>query len=174
MDKSKNIFYRLRPFLLSLTIIVADQLSKAWVIKNIPLNTVYKSFGKDLLMIIHVRNTGAAFSLGASGSAFTRLLFFIILPLAVMGFIAWVIYSEKGILNRCQKYLASGILGGGIGTLIDRIFRFKDGVVDFISVKFFGILGMERWPTFNVSDSCVVIFVILFALSVLFEKGDKK
>lgn len=174
MEKSKNLFYRLKPFILTLAIIVCDQISKLWVVKNIPLNTIYKSFGNDLLWIIHVRNTGAAFSMGASGSAFFRILFFIIIPIVVMGLIAWTIYTTKAILTRTQKYFAAGVLGGGIGTIIDRVLRFNEGVVDFISVKFFGILGMDRWPTFNVSDSCVVVFVILFALSVIFAKGDDK
>ena len=55
-----------------------------------------------------------------------------------------------------------------------RIFRFDEGVVDFISVKFYGIFGLERWPTFNISDSCVVVFVILFAVSVLVSGGRKE
>ncbi len=58
--------------------------------------------------------------------------------------------------------------------MIDRVFRFNEGVVDFISVKFYGIFGLERWPTFNISDSCVVVFVILFALSVIFTKEKKR
>ena len=174
MKKSDNLFYRLRPFILSVLIVVLDQVSKAWVVKNIPLNTIFKSYGNDLLWIVHVRNTGAAFSLGASGSVFARVLFFIVLPVAVMGFVAYAIISSKNILTRSQKYFAAGILGGGVGTLIDRVCRFSQGVVDFISVKFFGIFGMDRWPTFNVSDSCVVVFVILFAISVLFSKGEDK
>ena len=59
----------------------------------------------------------------------------------------------------------AGILGGGIGNIIDRIFR-PEGVVDFISVKFYGILGFDRWPTFNIADASVVVCVFMFLFSV--------
>lgn len=164
----------IKPFLLSIIIVVLDQISKLWIIKNVPENTIMYSWGNDFLWICHVRNTGAAFSLGASGSDFARLLFFIIGPLVVMGFIAWAIASKKETLTKVQRWFAAGILGGGLGTIFDRVFRFSEGVVDFISVKFFGIFGLDRWPTFNVSDSCVVIFVILFLITVLFGGKDGK
>ena len=59
-----------------------------------------------------------------------------------------------------------GIVGGGFGNLIDRCFR-TEGVVDFIDVKFYGIFGMERWPTFNIADAAVVVCGILLIISFL-------
>ena len=59
-----------------------------------------------------------------------------------------------------------GIAGGGLGNLIDRFFR-AEGVVDFIDIKFFGLFGLERWPTFNVADSAVVICGILLVISFI-------
>lgn len=174
MSESKNLSYKLKPFILTAVIILLDQITKIWVMKNIPLNTIYGEYLGDFLWIVHVRNTGAAFSLGAGSSAFARMLFFVVLPLVVLGFVAYAIFTERKFLTRVQKYFAAGILGGGLGTLIDRVFRFREGVVDFISVKFYGIFGMDRWPTFNISDSCVVIFVILFAISVIFGKEETK
>ena len=41
------------------------------------------------------------------------------------------------------------------------------GVLDFIDVKFWGLFGLERWPTFNVADSAVVVCGILLMLSLL-------
>jgi len=67
----------------------------------------------------------------------------------------------------------AGIIGGGLGNLIDRIFR-PQGVVDFISVNFYGFLGFSRWPTFNIADSSVVVCGILLFLSVAFPKTRKK
>lgn len=172
-DENMKMSKRLAPFILSITLVVFDQITKILVIRNIPIGTIAFSCWNDFLWIIHVRNTGAAFSMGAGRSDFFRVFVFIVLPLAVMVFIGWAIASKKNIFTKAQRWFAAGILGGGIGTLIDRIFRFEDGVVDFISVKFYGLFGMDRWPTFNVSDSCVVVFVILFALSVLFTKENK-
>ena len=165
---------RFLPFVLTIVLVVIDQISKALVMKYIPLNTIWKKFLGDFLYICHVRNTGAAFSLGAGSSVFLRILVFIILPAALMAFMCYLIASKKSPLSNAQKWFVAGIAGGGIGTLIDRIFRFDEGVVDFISVKFYGIFGLERWPTFNISDSCVVVFVILFAISVIFSKDKEK
>ena len=165
---------RFLPFVLTLAIVVVDQLTKVLVMKNIPLGTVGASFFGDLVIICHVRNTGAAFSLGANGSGFVRIVVFIILPIAMMGAICWMVATKRDLLTNAQRWFCAGIAGGGIGTLIDRVLRFDEGVVDFISVKFFGIFGLERWPTFNVSDSCVVIFVILFAISVIFAGKEKR
>lgn len=165
---------RFLPFVLTVALVVIDQISKALVMKYIPLNTIYKRFFGDFLYICHVRNTGAAFSLGAGSSVFLRVLVFVILPAALMAFMCYLIASKKSPLSNAQKWFVAGIAGGGIGTLIDRIFRFNEGVVDFISVKFYGIFGLERWPTFNISDSCVVVFVILFAISVIFSRDKEK
>lgn len=165
-------YKRYLPFILTASIVVVDQITKALVMHFIPLNTVAASFFGDFLIIMHVRNTGAAFSLGAESSVFLRVLVFIIIPMVLMGGMSYLVLSKKNYMTNVQRWFIAGIIGGGLGTLIDRIFRFNDGVVDFISVKFYGIFGLERWPTFNVSDSCVVIFVILFALSVIFTKSD--
>lgn len=169
-DKTKHRYFA---FLLTALIIVLDQLSKQWIVKNIPQNTIGYSFFGDFLWIVHVRNTGVAFSLGAQTASVFRFICFIVLPIAFMAVIAFFIAKKDSIFSDAQRWYAAGILGGGIGTIIDRVFRFNEGVVDFISVKFYGIFGLERWPTFNVSDSCVVIFVILFAISVLFVKDQK-
>jgi signal peptidase II len=67
-----------------------------------------------------------------------------------------------------QRWATAGILGGGIGNLIDRIFR-SEGVVDFISIKFYGFLGFERWPTFNIADSSVVVCCLLLFITILFS-----
>ena len=163
------------PLILTAFIAVVDQITKSWVVANIPLMSIYKVIGNDLVWILHIRNTGAAFSMGADSSVFFRVVVFLVLPIALMVFLWWFGFSKKSTCTGFQRWCVAGILGGGIGTLIDRVFRFNEGVVDFISVKFFGIFGLDRWPTFNVSDSSVVVFVILLAISILFTKdSDKK
>lgn len=164
---------RFLPFVLTACILVVDQVTKLLVVEFIPQGTIAKRFFGDFLWICHVRNTGAAFSMGAGGSDFMRIVLFIVLPVALMCAIAWAVATRRDVLTSAQRWFAAGILGGGLGTIVDRVFRFDEGVVDFISVKFYGLFGLERWPTFNVSDSCVVVFVLLFALSVLFGGGGK-
>lgn len=49
------------------------------------------------------------------------------------------------------------VLGGGLGNVVDRIFRSNDGrVIDFIHIRL--------WPTFNVADSAISIGVLLILL----------
>jgi signal peptidase II len=165
---------RFLPFILTAALVLVDQISKLLVMKYIPLNTVGASIFGDFLIICHVRNTGVAFSMGADSPLFVRVLLFVVVPMLLMAFLCWLIATKRNILTDRQRSLVAGIAGGGFGTLVDRIFRFDQGVVDFISVKFYGIFGLDRWPTFNLSDSFVVVFVILFAISVIFSRESRK
>jgi signal peptidase II len=173
--KEKSLKENTRKILpLSLTVftILADQISKAFIANNYPIASFISDvFNNDLLWIIHVRNKAAAFSLGNSLPMSVRQALFIVFPIVVLGVIVVGYFRSKD-LTWLQRWAAAGILGGGIGNIIDRIAR-PDGVVDFISVKFFGIFGLDRWPTFNIADSVVVISCIILLLSVIFDKRKK-
>ncbi|MDR3139607.1 MAG: signal peptidase II [Treponema sp.] len=161
---NKRIFL---PFLLTALIVLADQGVKSFIVKNWPGDGVFirDVFENDILWIIHVRNKAIAFSLGDNLPFSVRPVLFIILPLVVLGLLVWY-YLKSNELTGLQRWAIGGILGGGIGNLIDRIWR-PDGVVDFISVKFYGIFGFERWPTFNIADASVVVSVILFLAAMI-------
>ena len=60
---------RFLPFILTVALVVVDQISKLIIMKCIPLNSVGLTLFGDFLIICHVRNTGAAFSLDARASA---------------------------------------------------------------------------------------------------------
>jgi signal peptidase II len=66
----------------------------------------------------------------------------------------------------------AAVLGGGLGNYVDRIFR-RGEVVDFIDFKFYGIFGLQRWPTFNLADSTLVVGGILLLASFLFTREKK-
>ena len=156
-----------RYFILSAVILAADQISKILVNARIPLYSRPWGFGGDFFYLTHVRNPGAAFSLGENFPAFLKVIFLIVIPLAVLAAVA--VYTIKGTdIGKAQRWCLAGILGGGLGNQIDRIFR-PDGVVDFLDVKFYGIWGMERWPTFNIADSALVVSAILLAILLLRE-----
>lgn len=162
------------PFVLTAVIVLADRLSKNWIVANVSVGTIWKKYLGDFLWICHFRNTGVAFSMGNTLPSFVRFILFTVLPIAIMLYMAYLIAAGRSSLSKAQRWITAGVLGGGIGTIIDRILYFDEGVVDFISIKFYGIFGLERWPTFNVSDSCVVVFVILLAITILFSDGGKK
>ena len=165
---------KLLPVSLTVLAVVSDQLSKAFIVKNWPKENTFIAdvFGNDLLWIYHVRNTAIAFSLGHNLPDWVKPVLFILLPAAVLTLLV-IYYFKSDEFTAVQCWALAGIFGGGIGNLIDRIIR-PDGVVDFISVKFYGFLGFERWPTFNVADSFVVVFGIMLLITVFMPAKEKK
>lgn len=170
MREIKKILPLFAPFLLTAFVIIVDQAVKSFIVNNLPLSPSERDirvFDNDLLWIIHVRNKAIAFSLGHSLPDAARPVLFIILPLAVLAGVI-VYYFKTKDFSLLQRWAVAGIIGGGLGNIIDRIFR-PDGVVDFISVKFFVI--WDRWPTFNIADASVVICCFIFLISIF---GDRK
>jgi signal peptidase II len=163
-DKSKKYFM---PFILTALIIIVDQVSKAFIsIKWPSYGKIKDVFNNDFLLIYHLRNKAVAFSLGDNipEGPFRQLLF-VVAPLFVLAFLVWY-YFKSNDFSRLQRWAIAGIIGGGLGNIIDRVFR-KDGVVDFISVKLYGLFGMERWPTFNAADSSVVVCCLLLLVTMI-------
>ena len=164
MKKKESIIPKLIPFSITLGIILLDQLTKLLVVVFMPL---YKSIrvAGDLIMLRHVRNTAIAFGLGRNFSPEVKQVLFLILPLIVIIFLFIFIFRAKD-LTSVQRWTLCAIVGGGIGNIIDRIFR-PQGVVDFVDVKFFGILGLKRWPTFNLADSTIVVGICILIISMI-------
>lgn len=161
------------PFVLMVLVILLDQISKYLITKYIPFGTIGAEFFGDFLRIIHVANPGIAFSIGHGWSLAVRGILFRVIPLVVL--IAVIIaYCKTENFTAVQRWSVCGICGGGFGNLIDRFFR-SEGVIDFIDVKFYGIFGMERWPTFNIADAAVVVCGLLLLISFLISfKNDSE
>jgi len=167
-DKERGL-----PLILTGIIILVDQCTKAFIAAKWPINSmIVDVFNNDFLQIYHVRNKAIAFSLGAGIPDAIKPALFVILPLLVLGVLCWY-YLSSNDFTRMQRWAVAGILGGGMGNIIDRIFR-SEGVVDFISVKFYGLFGFERWPTFNVADSSVVVCCILLFITIIIDSINKK
>ena len=162
---NKELKSKILPITLAVVVIVLDQITKMLVVRHIPLYTIGTQFFGDFLRIIHVANTGVAFSVGATWSETARRFLFSLIPLIVIGIVI-AIYFRNNTWTKLQRWAIMGIVGGGLGNLIDRFFR-AEGVVDFIDVKFYGLFGLERWPTFNVADSAVVVCGILLVISFI-------
>ena len=95
-----------------------------------------------------VKNEGAAFGF-AQGSSYILLGISIVICLVVLGTIIFLKCKDENV--SAGFYL---ILSGGIGNIIDRMFR--GFVVDFIDTPFIA--------TFNIADSLIVIGVIWLIL----------
>ena len=155
---------RYLPFILTAAIILLDQISKAVIVHFIPEGSVALRLFGDFLWICHVRNDAVAFSFGADFPLWVKYIFFIGLPLVLMVVLSWCVVSRRSCL--------AGIVGGGIGNLIDRIFR-SLRVVDWISTYNGGLFGMERFPTYNIADAAVVISVIILIVSLFVSERRK-
>jgi len=167
---------RLLPMSLTAFIILADQIVKAIIVKLQPIHPglIKDIFNNEFIWIFHVRNKAIAFSMGENLPEFIKPVVFIIVPLLVLGFLMWYFFKSND-FTTLQRWAAAGIIGGGIGNLLDRIFR-TDGVVDFISIKIYGLFGMQRWPTFNLADASVVVccIILLFTLFIVTKKSKEK
>ncbi len=95
-----------------------------------------------------------------------KKIFFLAMPIFILIFVFSLALKEKNCISRISLLL---IFSGGVGNIIDRLFR-PSGVVDFLDFKFYGIFGLDRWPTFNFADSYVVIGMILFLVYDFFYK----
>jgi signal peptidase II len=117
----------------------------------------------SLFQIVHVRNTGAAFGIGANAQS--QIVPLLLNAGAIGVFCIVVVYALRSAVSdrllQCGLHL---ILGGAIGNLLDR-FRFGY-VVDFLDVYVrFG--GREHhWPAFNVADSAICIGIALLFLDM--------
>lgn len=143
--------------LLSLVVILADQLTKVLVVRRFSLGerlAVIPEFF-DLTLLY---NRGAAFSFLASAGGWQRW-FFIGIGIAAAGFILYLLWQHGS-----QRLFATGlalILGGAIGNIIDRIWHGQ--VVDFLLVYWKTFF----WPAFNVADSAITLGAVLLILDEL-------
>ncbi|HUW40208.1 MAG TPA: signal peptidase II [Rectinemataceae bacterium] len=154
----------LLPLVLAAAVILVDQVTKALVVAFVPPGVIgWKAFG-DFFWLIHASNLAGAFSVGADASFPLRWPLFAVRIILVV--VVLVIYFRSRSLDSLTRWALLGIVGGGLGNAIDLACR-KEGVIDFLSFKFYGIFGLERWPTFNVADSTVVVCVILLAVSLI-------
>ncbi len=170
-NRTREILF---PFTLTALIIALDQLSKFLITEFVRPWSVGASFFGDFFRIVRVYNPGIAFSIGHGLSGDVRGVLFGLLPLIVIGVVISV-YVRSEDITRFQRWCVAGIIGGGLGNIIDRFFR-KEGVLDFLDVKFYGLFGLERWPTFNIADSAVVIcggLLILSVFSAMREESKK-
>jgi len=143
---------------ISAAVIVLDVWTKWLVMQRIELHEAV-SVIPGLFQLVHVRNTGAAFGIGANAAS--RIVPILLNAGAIAVFCVVVVYALRSAVT--DRLLQTGlhlILGGAIGNLLDR-FRFGY-VVDF----FDAYVGVHHWPAFNVADSAICIGIGLLFLDM--------
>ncbi len=161
---------KLLPLVLTAAVIVADQLVKWIVTRTLPYGRPVEVIG-DFLRLVYVQNPNIGFSIGRTLGGGGRFVLARLLPLFVSGVLLVYFLVGKDI-TRFQRWVLAAVLGGGLGNYVDRLFR-QGEVVDFIDVKFYGLFGLQRWPTFNLADSTLVVAGILLLASFLFTREKK-
>jgi signal peptidase II len=148
--------------LTALVILLADQLSKSIVASLLAVGERTPVLG-DLVVLWHVQNEGAAFSLFQGG----QLLFYGVTILAL----GMIVYFHRIFRGRALvlQLILGLVLGGTLGNLVDRL-RYGF-VTDFVSVG----VGTLRWPTFNVADASIVVGILsLVAYLTFFDTGSRE
>jgi signal peptidase II len=106
--------------------------------------------------LVHVRNTGVAFSLFSGGGALVLVFTLLVLALLV-GYLAR--RPDRPLL-----WLPTGMLvGGALGNLIDRLA--SGAVTDFIK--------LPAWPAFNVADMSITFGVLVLVWVLESRRGDR-
>ncbi len=148
---------RFHYLVITFAIIILDAWTKWLVSSRIDLHEAIPII-PNVFQLVHVRNTGAAFGIGANASS-------AVVPLvlnagAIAVFCVVVVYALRSAVT--DRLLQTGlhlILGGAIGNLLDR-FRFGY-VVDFLDVYATWGGREHHWPAFNVADSAICIGIAL-------------
>ncbi|MDP2642495.1 MAG: signal peptidase II [Candidatus Peregrinibacteria bacterium] len=136
----KKIFWKI--FSLSVLVAFIDQATKFFIEKNFPEITSH--------------NTGIAFGIDI-GNVWAIIISNVIL----IGIVIYAAKKELRIKSMLTQIFLAMILGGGIGNLIDRIFR--GSVLDFISIWLY--------PSFNIADICISVGIL--GMIIFFKKVKK-
>ena len=143
--------------LIAAGVVVLDQVTKAVVDNALPLGSTVFVF--PVLDLVHVRNTGAAFSFLAGASGWQRELF-IGIAFAASIWIVWMLL-RAGPGQRVFCTALSLILGGALGNVVDRVRL--GGVIDFLYFHW----GAHYWPAFNVADSAISCGAVLLIIDAV-------
>ena len=141
------------------SIVALDQYIKNRIVKNMAVGEQIPVIN-DILSITYRQNTGLAFSLFESSPSVIFILLSCIIIVGLFFFLRP--YFKYG----WTVIFGSFVIGGAVGNLIDRIWRFdnilgKNFVVDYIEFNFF--------PTFNLADifiSCGVFLLVFYIIYI--------
>ncbi len=149
---------------LTAVVLIVDQASKLAVMATLaPYQDVVAL--TPFFNLVHVHNTGAAFSLLADQAGWQRW-FFLAVALVASGVILWLLFGTHGRAPFCIALAL--ILGGALGNVIDRLAY--GHVIDFLD---FHVAGWH-WPAFNVADSAITVGAVLLIWDGLWGDGARK
>ena len=147
-----------------LVIVVLDQITKTLIMHTMHLHESIPIIA-EFFSLTYIRNPGAAFGMFATTNSAFRLIFFVGTSIFALGLLGTIFYRMHQ-ADVWGQLSVSGIFGGAIGNLIDRL-QYGE-VVDFLDFY----IGGYHWPAFNVADSAISVGVV--SLLILFAMDNKK
>ena len=146
-------------------VMVFDQYTKHLIAANYVLGGKGKVLIPGLIDIIYVRNDGGAWGM-LGGSTWLLLSLTVVIMLVCIALLL-----KYGAKNKFMFWAILLIISGGLGNMIDRIFR-GGYVVDFLHFTFW-----DSFPVFNVADCAIVIggtMLVLYLISGIFKEYRNK
>ncbi len=144
--------------------VVLDQVTKLYIMGAMRLHETIPIV-PNLFSLTYIRNPGAAFGILASSSSLFRLIFFGVMSVFALGLLLTIFFRLQDDDWVGQVFI-SGILGGAIGNLLDRV-RYGE-VIDFLDFY----VDAYHWPAFNVADTAISLGVGFLILHFAFEKKE--
>ncbi len=142
-----------------------DQLTKYLISTNLSLGES-REFINGFIDIVYIHNTGGAWGI-LSGNTWVLLSLTVIVMLILI-----TLLLKIGVKSKLLFWAVSLVISGGIGNLIDRIFR-SGNVVDFLHFEFY-----PTFPVFNIADIAVCIgaglLVLYFVMDLVNEHKKNK
>ncbi|MGN0844650.1 MAG: signal peptidase II [Kiritimatiellia bacterium] len=147
----------MKTFLLSISILLADQITKL-----IALGNLVPGYDGTISVIPGFFNLTLVFNQGAAwGILSGKIPLLVAISAAMLVFLVW---NGKELTQNRLGIFATGILAGGTaGNLIDRLFR--GYVIDFLDFHWPWFDGIYHFPAFNVADSAICIGFFLLILN---------
>ena len=156
--KSNRVIMLVIDALITAVLLAADQFTKHLAVVHLKDQPAYVIID-GVLELQYLENRGSAFGMLQNQKVF--ILFVGIVFLAVLLFFLLKLPEQKKF--RIVHVLLAVIIAGGIGNMIDRVFR--DGnVIDFLHFEFF-----PSFPVFNVADCAIVVGAGLLILYFLVD-----
>jgi len=152
-------------FLIAFTIAI-DQISKFWVRANVEPGTVSEIVGQKFILT-NVENPGAFLGMGSDLSPTLKIILLLILPVVVLGIVAYHVFKEK-YMDRLSLVGFCLIIGGGIANVYDRFVY--GSVTDFWRIDLGSIF---KTGIFNIADVAVTTGMITLLTAALVTKKKK-
>lgn len=146
---------------LSAAVISLDQLTKLLLVRKLDKFQVIPVLPH--FNLVHMQNTGAAFSMFNRAPAAVFILLCVVVAVAILVWLRRHPYDQRMVAAAFTL-----ILGGALGNAVDRAMR--GSVVDFVDFY----VGNWHFAAFNLADSAITLGAGLLILDMLLDRGKPK